>query len=149
MMIFEILRESDIRLPANMGASMSIVGALVLGEAAVNAGIVSPIAVIVVAITSICSLIFTDADFINGIRAWRLIFIISATFLGLIGLLSTSLCFVLKLSSLESLNVSYLSPISPLSKKDVKEALLKNKMSKTFKRPSYLNINNRTKQGGN
>ncbi|MBR2833456.1 MAG: spore germination protein [Bacilli bacterium] len=149
MMIFEILRESDIRLPANMGASMSIVGALVLGEAAVNAGIVSPIAVIVVAITSICSLIFTDADFINGIRAWRLIFIISATFLGLIGLLSASLCFVLKLSSLESLNVSYLSPISPLSKKDVKEALLKNKMSKTFKRPSYLNINNRTKQGGN
>lgn len=146
MMIFEILRESDIRLPANMGASMSIVGALVLGEAAVNAGIVSPIAVIVVAITSICSLIFIDADFINGIRAWRLIFILAATFIGLIGLLSAALIFVLKLSSLESLGTSYLAPISPFNKKEAKGALLKNRTNKTFKRPSYLNIKNQIKQ---
>ena len=146
MMIFEILRESDIRLPANMGASMSIVGALVLGEAAVNASIVSPIAVIVVAITSICSLIFTDADFINGIRAWRFIFIISATFLGLIGLVCASLCFILKLSSLETFNVSYLAPISPFSKKDAMGALFKNSTSKTYRRPSYLKIKNKIKQ---
>lgn len=148
MMIFEILRESDIRLPANMGASMSIVGALVLGEAAVNAGIVSPIAVIVVAITSICSLIFTDADFINSIRYWRLIFILAASVLGLMGLLSATFCYIIKLSSLETLKVSYLSPISPLSKNDLKEAILKKPSSKTFKRPNYLNIINKTKQGG-
>ena len=148
MMIFEILRESDIRLPANMGASMSIVGALVLGEAAVNAGIVSPIAVIIVAITSICSLIFTDADFINGIRFWRLIFILSATFLGIIGLLSAIFCFIVKLSSLETLNVSYLSPFSPFNKNDIKNTIARSPLTKNYKRPEYLNINNYTKQGG-
>jgi len=148
MMIFEILRESDIRLPANMGASMSIVGALVLGEAAVNAGIVSPIAVIIVAITSICSLIFTDADFINGIRAWRLIFILAATFLGMMGLVAATICFTLKLSSLETLNVSYLSPLSPFNKKDIKDSFIKEKLPKIIKRPEYLNIKNKTKQGG-
>ena len=147
MMIFEILRESDIRLPANMGASMSIVGALVLGEAAVNAGIVSPIAVIVVAITSICSLIFTDADFINGIRSWRLIFMLSATFIGVMGLVSATTCFILKLSSLESLKVSYLSPFSPFNKNEIKNAILKKPMPSILRRPAYLNINNRIKQG--
>ena len=148
MMIFEILRESDIRLPANMGASMSIVGALVLGEAAVNASIVSPIAVIVVAITSICSLIFTDADFINGIRAWRLIFILAATFLGLIGLVCASLCFILKLSSLETLGVSYLAPISPFNKKESIDVLFKRRDSSIYKRPSYLKIKNKIRQRG-
>ena len=148
MMIFEILRESDIRLPANMGASMSIVGALVLGEAAVNAGIVSPIAVIIVAITSICSLIFTDADFINGIRAWRLIFIVAASFLGIIGIISATFCFILKLASLETLNVSFLSPFSPFNKTDQKNSVLKFSMPKIFKRPNYLNLNDQTKQGG-
>lgn len=145
MMIFEILRESDIRLPANMGASMSIVGALVLGEAAVNAGIVSPIAVIVVAITSICSLIFTDVDFINGIRTWRLIFMLAATFLGLIGLVSATFCFILKLSSLESLSISYLSPFSPFNFYDVKNSILKKHTDK--KRPKYLNLNDYNKGG--
>ena len=148
MMIFEILRESDIRLPANMGASMSIVGALVLGEAAVNASIVSPIAVIVVAITSICSLIFTDADFINGIRAWRLIFILSATFLGLIGLVCASLCFIIKLASLETLGVSYLSPISPFNRKESIGALFKRRSSSIYRRPSYLKVQNKIRQRG-
>lgn len=148
MMIFEILRESDIRLPANMGASMSIVGALVLGEAAVNAGIVSPIAVIVVAITSICSLIFTDADFINGIRAWRLIFIVAASILGMIGLVSATVCFILKLSSLSSLEISYLSPISPFSKSDIKDSFVKKPLNETIMRPAYLNLSDKTKQGG-
>ena len=73
ILIFEILREADIRAPSASGASMSIVGALVLGDAAVAADIVSPIAIIVVAITSICELLFCDQDFTNAIRIWRLL----------------------------------------------------------------------------
>ena len=75
VILFEILREADIKSPSASGASMSIVGALILGDASVAAGIVSPIVVIVVAITSICELVFTDMDFINAIRQWRLLFI--------------------------------------------------------------------------
>ncbi|MBQ9011764.1 MAG: spore germination protein [Bacilli bacterium] len=148
MTIFEVLRESDIRLPSNMGASMSIVGALVLGQAAVDAGIVSPIAVIIVAITSISSLIFSDADFINGIRTWRFIFIFAATFLGLTGIIAATLCFVLKLSSLETLGVSYLSPFSPLNISSQKDSIVRFPLPKLFKRPEYLNKKNIIKQGG-
>ncbi len=148
MTIFEILRESDIRLPANMGASMSIVGALVLGQAAVDAGIVSPIAVIVIAITSICSLLFNDPDFINGIRTWRFIFILAASFFGLVGLVVASICWLLKLSSLGTFGVSFLSPISPLNIEAQQDAVLRFPLPKIFKRPEYINKKNIIKQGG-
>jgi len=148
MIIFEILREGDIRSPSNMGTSMSIVGALVLGQAAVDAGIVSPIAVIVIAITSICSLIFNDIDFMNGIRAWRFIFILSATFFGLIGLVAAGLVWLLKLSSLESFGVPFMAPFSPLIKSSQKDAIARFPLPKIFKRPGYLNNNDIIKQGG-
>lgn len=148
MSIFEILKESDIRLPANMGASMSIVGAIVLGQAAVDAGIVSPIAVIVVAITSICSLLFNDPDFINGIRIWRFIFIIGASYLGLMGILSLSVCLILKLVSTETLNVAYLSPFSPLFKDSLKDTFIRLSLPNIKKRPEYLPNKDYIKQGG-
>lgn len=148
MTIFEILRESDIRMPSNMGTTMSIVGALVLGQAAVDAGIVSPIAVIVVAFTSICGLIFTDIDFMNGIRFWRFIFIIAASFLGLVGVAIAMMIFIIKLASLENFNVSYLSPFSPFNLAAQKDAIIRFSLPKIFKRPSYINIKNITKQGG-
>lgn len=148
MTVFELLRESDIRLPANMGASMSIVGALVLGQAAVDAGIVSPIAVIVIAFTSICSLIFNDPDFINGIRTWRLIFILAATFFGLIGLVAAVLMFLIKLSSLETLGTSFLAPFSPLNLDAQRDTILRFPMPRILKRPEYINQKNVIKQGG-
>ncbi len=148
MTIFEILRESDIRMPSNMGTAISIVGALVLGSAAVDAGIVSPIAVIVVAFTSICSLIFTDIDFMNGIRFWRFIFIIAASFLGLIGVVVAVMVFIIKLASLENFGVSYLSPFSPFNVAAQKDAIVRFSMPKIFKRPSYMKIKNFIKQGG-
>jgi len=146
MAVFEILREADIRMPTNSGAAMSIVGALVLGQAAVDAGIVSPIAVIVVAITSICSLIFTGPDFINGIRFWRLIFILSAALLGLIGLLLATLLLLIKLCDLDSYGTSYLSPFAPLNTKDQKNAIALFPLSKRFKRPSYITDKNIRRQ---
>ena len=148
MAIFEILRESDIRLPSTMGASMSIVGALVLGQAAVDAGIVSPIAVIVVAITSICSLIFNDPDFMNGIRAWRFIFILAATFFGLIGVVAAGLVWIIKMASLNTLGVPFLAPFSPLVLSGQKDAIARFPLPKIFKRPEYLKQKNRFKQGG-
>lgn len=146
MTIFEILRESDIRLPSNMGSSMSIVGALVLGQAAVDAGIVSPIAVIIIAITSICSLIFTDPDFINGIRTWRLIFILSSMFLGLIGLISAIIIFALKLTSLGSFGINYMAPFSPFSLSGQKDAIARFTLPKIYKRPDYINKKNIRRQ---
>ena len=136
--IFEILRESDLRSPSSMSAAMSIVGALVLGQAAVDAGIVSPITVIVVAFTSICSLVFTDIDFMNGIRSWRFIFILAASVLGIIGILSFAIIWLVKLASLENLNTSYLSPFAPFSKESQNDAIYKAPENKILTRPNYI-----------
>ena len=146
MTIFDILRESDIRSPANATTAMSIVGALVLGQSAVDASIVSPVTIIVVAITSICSLIFQDTDFINSIRLWRFLFILSSNLLGLIGMLSMSLIWITKMATLENINTSYLSPISPLELSANKDTILKLPTPRIFKRPKYISDKNQTKQ---
>lgn len=147
MVTFEILRESDIRIPSPMGAAISIVGALVLGDAAVSAGIVSPIVIIVVAITSICGLLFTDIDFVNAIRIWRLIFILFATLAGLIGIVVAGIIFITKLASVSTDEVPYLVPFSPLHPTELKDAIIRLPINKLKKRPDYLAPNNQTKLG--
>lgn len=147
LVTFEILRESDIRLPNQMGAAVSIVGALVLGDAAVSAGIVSPIVIIVVAITSVSGLLFTDIDVVNGIRIWRFIFIIAATLLGLIGLVISSIMFITKLSSLEILDIPYLSTISPFNLQSQKNGIIKFPKTKIKNRPFYLKTKQTRKVG--
>lgn len=144
--IFEILRESDLRSPSSMSAAMSIVGALVLGQAAVDAGIVSPITVIVVAFTSICSLVFTDIDFTSGIRTWRFIFILAASVLGIIGILSFTIIFLVKLASLENLETSYLSPFAPFDKNAQNDAIYKAPDNKLITRPNYISTLNPHRQ---
>ena len=109
--LFEILREGDIRVPSKMGSSISIVGGLILGDAAVSAGIVSSIAVIIVAITSITSLLFTDIDFINGLRTWRYILILTSAIFGIIGILIATIILFVHLYSLSSLNHNFLRRI--------------------------------------
>ena len=145
MLTFEMLRESDMRLPEVMGTSISIVGALVLGDAAVNAGLVSPIVVIIVAITSITSLLFTDLDIINAFRWWRLLFIILSSIIGLIGFIIASILLITKLSSLNSFGVPYLIPYSPYNKSLFKEGLITKPHNKLRKRPSYLVKKNKTR----
>jgi len=145
--IFEILRESDIRSPANATTAMSIVGALVLGQAAVDASIVSPITIIIVAITSICSLIFQDSDFINSIRFWRFLFIISSSMLGVIGIISMSLIWLTKMASLENLDTSFLSPISPLDIEANKDMIIRASTKNITQRPKYISDKNIIRQG--
>lgn len=82
----EILREADVRFPNSYGSAASILGALILGESAVNAGIVSAIMIIVIAITFITNLIFTEIKLISAIRILRAIFLLISSIMGLYGL---------------------------------------------------------------
>ncbi len=138
LLTFDILRETDARIPSIIGSSLSIVGALVLGDAAVTAGIVSPIMVIVIAITSISGFILTYFEVINGIRWWRLLFLIASALAGMIGIIIVGLIFILDLSSMKSLGVPYLTPVTPLIPKDLMGTLLITKKSKFQKRKSFL-----------
>jgi len=149
MTTFEILRESDMRLPETMGTSISIVGALVLGDAAVNAGIVSPIVVIIVAITSVTGLLFSDMDVVNAFRWWRFLFILFSTVLGAIGFIVAGIIFIVKLCSIETLEVPYLTPISPLYPNLIKESILKRPRNKMKQRPNYLGQQDTIRMGDN
>ena len=107
MFTFELLYEADKLTPSSRGTSLSILGALVLGDAAVNAGIVSPIMVIVVAISSVCSIFFIYQDFQAFIRIYRFILIILSSIFGLIGLVFGSLFLLSNICSLKTFNIEY------------------------------------------
>lgn len=122
--MFQILRESDMRFPGKGGSSISIVGALVLGQAAVEAGIVSPITIIIVGISSVASLAFSSIELINSIRWWQLILIILASLFGFIGVMFGGIIMVALLVSRRSCGKPYFSPFEPFNKKGQKDAII-------------------------
>ena len=141
---FEILRESDLKLPSFASSAISIVGALILGEAAVSAGIVSPIMIIVVAITSISSLIFVEPQFTNGLRIYRIGFMIGGAIFGIYGILLMSILLLINLVSYDYLGIPYLSPFAPPITADLKDSIIKFPTIKLKKRNRLL-TNNITK----
>ncbi len=142
---FEILRESDLRVPSFSGSALSIVGALILGDAAVSAGIVSPIMIIVIAITAISSLPFTEYELENALRWYRLLFMLGGAFLGIVGVLAMTIFFIIRLSHLESFGKPYLMPFTPTDIDSLKNSIVKFPLKSLNKRPNYLS-NNRTMQ---
>ena len=122
--MFQILRESDMRFPGKGGSSISIVGALVLGQAAVEAGIVSPITIIIVGISSVASLAFSSIELINSIRWWQIILIILASLFGFIGVMFGGIIMVALLVSRRSCGKPYFSPFEPFNKKGQKDAII-------------------------
>ena len=141
MSAFEILKECDLRLPTFTTSALSIVGALILGEAAVNAGIVSPIMIIVIAITAVSGLLITEPELINGIRWYRLFFMLGANFLGIFGILVIFLLFITKLTSLESFGLPYLYPLAPTEAAGLKNSIIKFPIKNLNKRQKVISNN--------
>ncbi|MFP3122044.1 spore germination protein [Ectobacillus funiculus] len=118
---FEGLREAGVRLPRTVGQAVSIVGALVIGQAAVQAGIVSAAMVIVVSITGISSFIFPVFSQGIAIRLLRFPMMICAATLGLYGILVACLILLIHMARLRSFGVPYLSPAAPLNLTSLKD----------------------------
>lgn len=138
---FDILRESDLKMPNFANSSLSIVGALILGDAAVSAGIVSPIMIIVVAITSISSLAFSEPELINSLRWYRLIFMLGASFFGIYGIVLVGLYFLITIISTKSFTLPYLSPFVPINLSQLKDSIISYPIKKRKKRNNYLSNN--------
>lgn len=116
LIIYEILRESDTRFPSKYGSTISILGALILGEAAVSAGIVSPIMIITIALCFISSLIFNNTDFSNELRVYRFLYLISAGIFGLYGIFLVFIFMLIRLCSASSFGKDYTTPVAPFKK---------------------------------
>ncbi|MEG0972689.1 MAG: spore germination protein [Lachnospiraceae bacterium] len=109
---FELLREAGVRMPGNMGNAIGIVGGLIVGQAAVEANLVSPIVVIVVALTALCSFSIPSEDLSNAFRLLKFVFLGSCGFFGFFGFLVSLTFVLLHMANLESFSVPYLAPVS-------------------------------------
>lgn len=120
--IYEIVREAGLRMPKSIGHAVSIVGALVIGDAAVTAGLIGAPMLIVVALTAICSLV--SSDLYQPIAILRIVFIIIGGFAGLYGVITGAGVIIISLASMTDYGVAFLSPFSPLRKEFLRDSLV-------------------------
>jgi len=135
---FELMREAGVRLPRPVGSAVSIVGALVIGEAAISAGIASPIMVIVVALTGIASFSLPQYGMAISLRILRFPLMASAALLGGFGMMICLLFILLHLCKLRSLGQPYMASLMPLRLSDLKDVLLRIPLKKLLRQPRNL-----------
>lgn len=114
LIAFELLQESGIHLPQAIGQSVSVVGGIVVGSAAVEAGIISPVALIAVSIAGICGFVLPNRDLANAVRLWRFLIAALSAIAGLYGVAAGGLLLLMHLLSLKSLSLPYLAPSGKL-----------------------------------
>ena len=112
LVAFELLQEAGVSLPKSIGQSLSIIGGLVVGSAAVEAKIISPAALIVVAVAGICGFAIPGRGFADALRLWRGLIAVFASLGGLFGVTAGGLCMLIHLGSLDSLGRPYLAPFT-------------------------------------
>ena len=144
---FEALREAGLRLPRPIGSTVSIVGALVIGQAAVEAGIVSAPLVIVVSTTGIASFMFPSYPLTGAIRLLRFLMIFLAATLGFYGILLGVLFILVHLVQLRSFGVPYLSPIAPFNFNNLKDIFVRAPWWKMNERPEQVGKKNLMRLG--
>ena len=115
LVAFELLQEASVSLPQSIGQSLSIIGGLVVGTAAVDAKIISPAALIVVAAAGIAGFAMPGRSFAAALRLWRFVLAVLASLMGLFGLTLGALGLLVHLAGLESMGVEYLAPFSAVS----------------------------------
>jgi hypothetical protein len=129
LVAFELLQESGIHLPQAIGQSVSVIGGIVVGTAAVDAGFISPAALIMVSVAGVCGFVLPNRDLANAIRVWRFFFVILASIGGLYGVGAGFLILLIHLSGLRCLGVPYLSYTSHfLRRRLVKEKFRSDKL---------------------
>ena len=137
LIAFELLQESGIHLPQAIGQSVSVIGGIVVGTAAVEAGLISPVALIAVSIAGICGFVLPNRDLANAVRVWRFLIAVASSLCGLYGTLAGAAILLIHLLGLKSMGLSYLAPTGKI---------LRPRMKKEKFRSAYLNPCDRRKQ---
>ncbi|MNI07569.1 Spore germination protein A1 [compost metagenome] len=144
---FEALREAGIRLPKAVGSAVSILGALVVGQAAVQAGIVSAPMVIVVSITGIASFTIPRFNGAIAVRMLRFPILIIASIFGFYGIFFSLMLLIGHMANLRSFGVPYLSPVAPLSSGDMKDVLIRAPWTQMKERPAFMPLQDTERMG--
>ena len=145
LLTFEIMREAGVRLPNPVGQTVSIVGALVMGQAAIEAGIVGAPVVIVIAFTAVASFLTPALSDTTAILRW--FFLVLAAMLGGFGIAVGLMVTFIHLASLESFGVTYLYPFAPFAPSGLKDAIVRSRIWKLRERPAALRPQDKIRQG--
>lgn len=136
---FELIREAGLRISSSFSTTVGIIGALILGDAAVSANIVSPILIIIVAFTGICSFAIPDFSLGFALRIFRFVYIILGYLAGFLGIAFGCFIQFLLLNNLNSFGVSYFTPFLPIAKLFSDTGVFLKPFWNREKRDSYLN----------
>lgn len=145
---FELIREAGVRVPGVIGQTLGIIGALILGQAAVAAGIVSPILIIVVAVTGLGSFAIPNFSLAFAIRIIRFLFIFFAAIAGFYGISAGIFILGSMACSMKSFGVPYFSPVAPRTKLNP-DVIVRAPTYKQSYRPDYFNPMDRKRTGPN
>ncbi|MCK9479051.1 MAG: spore germination protein [Firmicutes bacterium] len=143
---FEVLLESGLRLPKSIGQTVSIVGALVVGDAAVNAKFISPAVVVVIAITAIAGFTLPNQDLSYVVRICRPILVVFSSILGLIGLTYGIIYLLFYLALMETYGIPYFAPFSSTDGKGLRDSIIVSPPSSVIFRPFMLRPKDKRRQ---
>ncbi|WP_248912510.1 spore germination protein [Paenibacillus macquariensis] len=125
LLLFEIFREAGMRLPTSFGQTLSVVGGLIIGQAAISAGIAGPGTIVVIAISVLATFTLVNQSLISIVSLIRIVVLLISGFLGLFGTLISLLALILYLVNLRSFGTPYLTPLSPLHFKEIYKILFR------------------------
>ncbi|WP_446898282.1 spore germination protein [Clostridium sp. LBM24168] len=143
---FSLLLESTARLPKAIGATTGIVGGLIIGQAAVQAGIVSPIMIIIVSVTAITSFTTPNYEINSAFRLIRFLLIIASAIAGFYGIMIGLILTLIHLIRLKSFGISYLSPMVNENLNDFKDMYLRFPIKSLKRRPKYMKTQDKVRQ---
>ena len=143
LFLFEIITEASLQMPNALTMALSIIGALALGNTAVDAGIISPPSIVVVAVSSVALYIIPDQ--IAETRLLRILFTTIGGIIGLYGIIMTMIIVAAYMSSIKSFGVPYFAPFAPRIKRDLKDGFVKKPIQQMKTRPQLIVGTNKTR----
>ncbi|MFD0869042.1 spore germination protein [Paenibacillus residui] len=146
--LFEIFREAGVRLPKAVGQTVTVIGGLIVGDAAIRAGITSPTMLFVCAVTAVATFTLVNQSLSGSVSVIRIFVLICTSILGMYGFFISMFVIITYLSRLESFGLPYLAPISPLSPRDVLSGMLIKPRDHIDHRPKMLHTLDTTRKKG-
>lgn len=147
LFMFELFREAGLRLPSNVGQTLSVVGGLIIGDAAIRAGLTSPSMVVLTAVASVAGFTLVNQSLTGIVSLIRLAVLLLSSVFGLFGFISSVLLLVLYLGTVQSFGMPYLAPVSPFIPGEFFATFFRLPWKLINRRPSFLEGDDRTRQG--
>ena len=147
LLMFELFREAGLRLPSVLGGSISVVGGLIIGDAAIRAGVTSSAMIVVIAISTIATFTLVNQSLVTSIGLMRLSLILITSLLGLFGFFLSIYLVLIYLSNIRVYGVPYLNIGADLSWSNISKTIFRIPSDYNKERPAMLNPQDKTKEG--